>query len=218
MKKRLMLAAVLAAAPFVASAQGNGLSYTYVEGGYTQANIDYDDELLGDFTADGGYIRGSFELSPSFYVFGSYSQGKDDDSVAIDFGGGDVVTFDVEDELKQGEFGLGYHMAMGEKVDFIGELAYVRLDEDFSFSTSDGDSGSDDLTSKGGRAALGLRGGSDSLEGWVKLGYIDLGEVSGDFIGTAGGQYKFNKTWGIVAEVEVIDDLSRFSAGVRASF
>lgn len=217
MKKRLMLAAVLAAAPFVASAQGNGLSYTYVEGGYTQANIDSDDDLLGDFTADGGYIRGSFELSPSFYAFGAYSQGKDDDSVTLDFGGGDVVTFDVEDELKQAEFGLGYHMAMGEKVDFIGELAYVRLDEEFSIS-AEGETESDEFSSKGGRAALGLRGGSDTLEGWVKLGYIDLGEVSGDFIGTAGGQYKFNKIWGIVAEVEVIDDLSRFSAGVRASF
>ena len=38
MKKRLALAALLAAAPFAVSAQA--LSYTYVEGGYDQTTID----------------------------------------------------------------------------------------------------------------------------------------------------------------------------------
>lgn len=216
MKKRFLLAAVLAAAPFVASASDNGFSYTYVEGGYTQARVDSDDELLGDFTANGGYLRGSFAISPSFYVFGSYARGTDEDDVSVTFGG-ERFDFDVEDELTQAEAGIGYHMAMGEKVDFLAELAYLRLDEEITVS-ADGESDSEKFESNGGRIAMGLRGGSETLEGWIKAGYIDGGDFGGDFIGTLGGQYRFNRTWGLVGEVEIINDLTRYTAGVRASF
>ncbi|MDI9237944.1 hypothetical protein QLQ15_03375 [Lysobacter sp. LF1] len=217
MTMRYLLAAALAAAPFAASAADDkGLSYTYVEGGYTQARADNNDEFLGDFSADGGYLRGSFAVSPSFYVFGSYARGTDEDSIAIDFGG-TRFDIDVEDELTQAEAGIGYRMPMGEKVDFLAELAYLRLDEEITASV-DGESDSERTTANGGRFALGLRGGSEHLEGWVKLGYVDGGDFAGDFIGTLGAQYKFNRTWGLVGEVEIVDELTRYTAGVRASF
>lgn len=213
MKKRFVLAALLAAAPFAASAADNGLSYTYVEGGYTQARIDMDDEdLLGDFDAKGGYVRGSFEVSPSFYLFGSYSRAKDDDSVEFF-----DAQIDVEDELTTLEGGVGYHMPMGERVDFIAEASYLRLEEEITIAF-DGESESDTFDNNAGRLAIGVRGGSQRLEGWVKAGYIDGSDFSGEFVGNVGGQIKFNQTWGVVGEVEIFDELTRYMVGVRASF
>ncbi|MBU8977232.1 MULTISPECIES: hypothetical protein [unclassified Lysobacter] len=216
MKKRFVLAAVLAATPFAASATDNGLSYTYIEGGYNQLRIDHDDELLGDFDADGGYLRGSFGISQSVYLFGSYSQGEDNDTVTFEDGD---ETFDVkvDDETSHTEFGVGFHSAMGENVDFIGELAYFRMEEDIKIS-AEGESESWSDHVNGGRASVGIRGGTDRAEGWVKLGYLDASDFSGNFVGGVGGQFKFNRTWGLVGEVEVFDELSRYMIGVRASF
>lgn len=218
MKKRFVLAAMLAAVPFVASAQDNGLSYTYVEGGYNQLRIDHDeDELLGDFDADGAYLRGSVAISPSFYLFGSYATGEDSDSVSIDLGLDEVYEAKVDDELTTTEFGVGYHMPMGERVDFIGELAYFRMEEEFKISDEEG-TVSDKWHVNGGRASVGLRGGNERAEGWVKVGYLDASDFSGNFVGSVGGQFKFNRTWGVVGEVEVFDELSHYMVGVRASF
>jgi predicted nucleotidyltransferase len=218
MKKHHVLAAMLAAAPFVASAADNGLSYTYVEGGYTQARIDHDeDELLGDFDADGGYLRGSFGISKSVYLFGSYARGEDNDTVSVDLGLDEDVQVKVDDELTTTEFGVGFHSALGERVDFIGELAYFRMEEDFKVS-AEGESETDSWHVNGGRASVGVRGGSEHVEGWVKVGYLDASDFSGNFVGGIGGQYKFNPTWSVVGEVEVFDDLSRYMVGVRASF
>ncbi|KAG0940358.1 hypothetical protein G6F31_015164 [Rhizopus arrhizus] len=53
MRKILIVAALLAAAPFSASA--DALSYTYVEGGWTQVKVD--DNALDDPKVDGAYLR-----------------------------------------------------------------------------------------------------------------------------------------------------------------
>ncbi|KAG1307164.1 hypothetical protein G6F63_016522 [Rhizopus arrhizus] len=50
-----LISALLAAAPFSASA--DALSYTYVEGGWTQVKVD--DNALDDPKVDGAYLRGS---------------------------------------------------------------------------------------------------------------------------------------------------------------
>jgi hypothetical protein len=216
MKKRFLLAAVLAAAPFAVSAADNGLSYTYVEGGYNQLRIDHDDEFLGDFDADGGYLRGSFEISPAVYLLGSYSQGEDNDTVTFE-DGADTFDIKVDDEITHTEFGVGFHSAMGEGVDFIGELAYFRMEEDFKVRTPD-ETESGSVHANGGRASVGIRGGNERVEGWVKLGYLDASDFEGNFVGGVGGQYKFTRNFGLVAEVEVFDELSRFMVGARASF
>ncbi|MFE0500880.1 hypothetical protein ACFW0P_08905 [Lysobacter soli] len=217
MKKRFVLAAMLAAAPFAASAADNGISYTYIEGGYNQARIDHDDEILGDFDADGGYLRGSFGVSKSVYLFGSYASGEDSDNVSLDIGLPAPYEAKVDDELTISEIGVGFHSAMGERVDFIGELAYFRMEEDFKVHDDEG-SFTDRWHVNGGRASVGIRGGNEHVEGWVKVGYLDASDFNGNFVGGVGGQYKFNQTWGLVGEVEVFDDLSRYMVGVRASF
>ena len=47
---------------------------------------------------------------------------------------------------------------------------------------------------------------------------IDGSRMDTEFVGTLGGQVKFNQTWGLVGEIQLFDDVSQYSVGVRASF
>lgn len=202
MKKHFALAVLLAAAPFAASA--GELSYTFVEGGYAKVKIN--DDFTGDPEADGGYVRGSFAVSPQVFLFGGVGQ------VSKGYGFDGV---DVDIDVTQSEFGIGYHQAMGERVEFTADIAYLR--EELNLEVNRSESFNDDA--KGGRVSVGLRGQmSERAEAWLKAGYVDGGDFDGAFAGTLGGQFKFNATWGLVGEVEVIEDSTRYLAGVRASF
>lgn len=202
MKKQFALALLLATTAFAASA--GELNYTYVEGGYAKVHIDAAD--FNNPEGDGGFLRGSVAVGPQSYLFGSVGK------VSNDF---DVFGTKVDIDVNQSEIGMGYHQSMSERVDFIAELAYQRLE--IKASVQGFGSESDDA--KGGRISVGLRGQmSDRVEGWLKAGYLDGGDFEGAFAGTLGGQFKFNSTWGLVGEVEIIEDTTRYLAGVRASF
>lgn len=205
MYKRFFLAAALAAAPHIAFA--DGLSYTYVEGGYNKLHID--DEYLDSPEGDGGYLRGSIAISPSFYAFGSYGR------VSNDFDTG-IPGTQVDVSINQSEIGLGYRQSMGDNLDFLTELAFVR--EDLSADMT-GEGEIVDGQATGGRINVGVRGAmAPKLEGWLKVGYADGGDFDGTFAGNAGVLFKFNPTWGMTGEVEVIEDTTRYLVGVRASF
>lgn len=194
MKKHLVLALALAAAPFAASA--NELSYNYVEGGYAKVNVD---ETGADFDMDGGQIRGSVELGESFYLYGGYGR------VSDEFSGVDV-------DLDETQIGVGYRMSVSEKADFIAELGYLR-------QTIDVEGFGEAFDADGGRVSAGFRGAfNEHFEGYVKASYTDGGDFDGDFSGTVGALVKFNPTWGIVGEVEAGDDITKYMVGVRASF
>lgn len=206
MKKSIVLAAILASGAF--SAQAADLSYTWVEGGYAQLNID--DDYLGDPEGKGGYIRGSYQLSSQAYVFGGYAQVSEDYSYA-----GDRLDVDVD----QAELGFGFRMSAGDNVDFTADIAMVRLGAEAEIRFTDGDRIAEDDHTNAGRVTVGLRGTpSPRTEAWIKGGYLDGSDLDGEFVGTLGGQFKLNPTWGLVVEGEVIGDLTRYFAGVRASF
>lgn len=207
MKKCALLAAMLASVAFAANA--NERTYSYVEGGYAQ--LDISDDWLDDPNGNGGFIRGSVAIAPQAYVFGSYARVSDD----YREGAGKL---DVS--IDQTELGIGYHMAMGDRVDFTADIAYLRVEATATISGLGSDFNgrfSDDA--KGGKLSVGLRGApSPRTEAWIKAGYIDGSDFEGDFVGTLGGQLKFDTTWGLVGEVEVVEDLTRYFVGVRASF
>ena len=71
MRKMLLAASLLALSPLSAFA-ADDLSYTYVEAGWTQFQVN--DDFLDDPKVDGGYIRGSFAIAPQVYLFGAWSQ------------------------------------------------------------------------------------------------------------------------------------------------
>lgn len=212
MRNSLLLASLLAAAPVAAAAAtADELSYNYIEGGYAKVHVD--DSFLGNPEGEGGYLRGSFSLGPQVNLFASY--GSVSKGQRLD------ASTRVDVDLKRSEFGVGYHMNMSERVDFLAELAYQRLELDAALSYQDDPSrnlsAGDDA--KGGRAALGVRGKpSARTEAWLKAGYLDGGDFNGSFAGNLGGQINFTPMWGLVGEVEVIEDFTTYQVGVRASF
>ena len=184
MKKSLFALALAAALPFSAQAQEKDLSYTWVEGNYVNL----------DNSTDGWGLRGSYEFGKSgLYALGSYSWLNADTPL------GGV-------NAKADELGLGYHHAIADKTDLIGEVAYRNAD----IGTQNID---------GGRASVGVRSAmTKNFEGFVKANYYDLSDYSGDVSGTIGAQYKFNPNWGATAEAEVGNGDQAYLVGVRASF
>ena len=220
MKKRFVLAALLAAAPFAASAQA--LSYTFVEGGYGKVDVDGFDGTSGDeLDVDGGYGRGSVRLADNLSLFGQYSKASGKDVWASNSGG-----HHTKYDLELGELGLGYRHPMSDRVDLIAEVAAVnvaakvtREERPFFGDMTPYSVVELDDSSTAARVSVGMRGAfSEQLEGWAKAGFIGDTVYDGGFTGAAGLQFRLTPTWGIVGEVEVADAWTLLRVGVRASF
>ncbi|MBB4597894.1 hypothetical protein [Xanthomonas arboricola] len=207
MRNTLILAALLAAAPFAASAEG--LSYSYVEGGWNRTEINVND---ASDDIDGGYIRGSWQIAQPVYLLASYERATKD----YNLGSG----FVIDGTLQQATAGIGYRQEMTERVEFTADISVLRtkVESDLRLRGRSIDNASDSTNL--GFANLGLRGKpSPRTEAWIKAGYIDGSDVDeGEFVGTLGGQVNFTRTWGLVAEAQFIDDANQYKVGVRASF
>ena len=194
--KTALLAALLAAAPFAASA--GGVEYTYVEAGYVHLDVE-------DGNDDGFQLRGSVAVAENVYLHGGYAS---------------IETDDFNVELEESQLGVGLRSDLGERADFIAELGYVRYD--LSVDDVLGVSGSDYID--GGRVSVGLRGLlADRVEGWAKASYNDGGDFDGSFSALVGAQVRFNRTWGVFGEIECGElledvDTTKYMVGVRASF
>jgi opacity protein-like surface antigen len=224
MRKTFLTAALLAAMPFAASAADLPMSYTYVEGGYAHLKIKSDTlvqingESLNDPSADGAYIRGSFAIAEQVYVFGGYSEVSRTDRTNI--GGGYVLKTEIT--VDQPEIGIGYHMPFTDRLDFITDLSYQRLGLELKAAVDDQRASDKDHTGLI-RVGAGVRGKpSPRTEAWIKASYFDGSDVEylfdNQFVGTAGLQVSFNKTWGIVGEAQFYDGAIQSAIGVRASF
>ncbi len=207
MRKSFLLAALLVAAPLSATA-ADGLSYTYAEAGWTQLKLNDDD--LNDPKGTGGYVRGSYGIADNVNLFGGWSTV----SKSYRFNGARLKY-----ELNQPELGIGYHMAMTDRVDFTSDIAWLRLNQEVKLSVPGFGSARNKDHVNAGRVTVGLRGKpSPRTEAWIKGGYIDGSDMDGEWTGTLGGQINFTKTWGMTGEVQAYDGATQFSLGVRASF
>src|SRR5688572_28959466 len=108
MKRTLFALALAAALPV--SAQARGLEYSFVELDYAHMNVDAGD---ADIDPSGWGLKGSYEASKSFYVFGGYT------GVSDDFEG-----LDVDVNLTQ--VGVGWKRAVSDTADFNAELSYIH--------------------------------------------------------------------------------------------
>lgn len=197
--RTLIAAALLAALPLSATA-AEGLSYNYVEAGWNQVEVD------GIADPDGAYLRGSFLIGQQVNLFAGYSRASE----SLTLG-----STRVKYQVSQPEFGIGYHQEFSDRLDFTADLAWLRLEA----KVRAGGTGSVSDHINAGRATVGLRGKpSPRTELWAKAGYIDGSDLDGDFVGVLGGQVNFNRTWGLVAETELIEDSNHYRVGVRASF
>jgi Ax21 family sulfation-dependent quorum factor len=103
--KKLLALALLAAAPFAASA-ADGISYNYVQGSYVSTNTDGGD-------ANGWGLSGSVAVHPNVHLFGSYAK-QDIDGTSADF--------------DQWRLGAGYNRAISARTDFVADVAYDKYD------------------------------------------------------------------------------------------
>lgn len=188
MKRSLLAMPLLAALPFAAIA-ADGLSYSYVEGGYIATDVDGPD-------ADGWNVGGSGAISDNFHIFGSYSQQEIDDRRI----GLEGIDFD------QWHLGLGYNHPIATNTDLLARIAYDNYDlEGFD---SDGYS-----AEVGVRSAL-----TRNFEGYALAGYQDADRVDGDFYGRLGALVKFSPNWGATADVKFSDGDTQWFVGPRYTF
>ncbi|MGH8072454.1 MAG: outer membrane beta-barrel protein [Lysobacter sp.] len=208
MKKSIVLAALMAAAPFAAVA--GAPSYNYVEAGYLQTDIDD----LGD--GDGVAINGSVALNDMFHLFGGYSAQQGED------GGVDV-------DLDQFRAGVGFRHAISDRADLLVRAAYERQETEVSVDSTGFRSTAE---SDGFSIETGYRGYLfENLDAWALVGYSKLqnADVNGSSVdtdgsdtdevyGRLGAQLQFNPTWGLVGEGMFSSDVTQVFVGVRASF
>ncbi|MEO5628454.1 MAG: diffusible signal factor-reguated Ax21 family protein [Thermomonas sp.] len=181
--------ALATALPFAASA-ADGISYNYLQGGYTHIN--------SDTNAKGWAIDGSAAVSPNFHVFGGYNSAKTDNS-----GIGRVT-------LDQWKLGVGYNTAISAKTDFVGTLAYQKADISLGGVSANVDGYAAEA---GVRAAL-----TPMLEGFAMAGYEDGNDFSGDVYGRLGAQVKFNKNWGVATDVKFASGDTQWFIGPRLTW
>jgi len=194
--KRILLA-VLAAAVFPLAAQADDLSYTFLQAGYSYAHNNSNSD------SHGWSGTGSAAIGPNFDIFGDGSRTSrslpNDDSSHVNGWG----------------LGGGFHTPIAGNTDFVGDVSYHQ-------SEITGVNGDVNYAGEiGVRSAL-----APQVEGWVYAGYSDAhndtGNIdrsgNGKFFGKIGGQFKFNKNWGLVGEVQASSGLQQYFIGPRYSF
>ena len=93
----------LAAAPI--AAQAEDMSYSFIDLGYSELNLD------GGPTGDGFGARGSIGFAENFFGFADY--------LSQDFSGLDLDIYSI---------GLGGRMEIAESVDLVGKFGYLKAD------------------------------------------------------------------------------------------
>ena len=198
MKKSLLaltLLALPALAVSTAASAAEGVSYNYVEGGYTATNLDDAPD------SDGWGLNGSVAIAPNFHIFAGYNQ---QDFKDFNYG------------YDQWRLGLGYNHEISQKVDLVTRVAYEKFKGD-SFSVGGVRFPGDDLD--GYSAEVGVRAGlTPFVEGYAMAGYEDGKDYDGDFYGRLGAQVKFNPNWGITGDVKVADNDTQWFVGPRFSW
>lgn len=196
MKNALALAVLLAAAPL--AAQADGLKYSYVEGGYFNADIDTTD-------GDGFQLRGSAQVHNNVYLFGAYGSASADEA-----------NIDLTDT----QFGAGFRWGVSPQTDLLAEVSQVRQKIEVA-GLSDTYSGLRVGAGVRGRLA-------ESVEGWAKVNFTggdfdsavsgQLG-VQYNFTPTWGALFELEK--GETGQDELSTeshDYTKYLVGVRASF
>lgn len=189
--------AILAAAlllPATVLAQGDEISYSYLDVGYLAANIDAADS---DLDASGVSLGGSVAVGDRGHLFALYERAELDEAEAVDFdwrvfGGG--VQFAPLDALSvYGRFGL----------------ADVNIDPDLGFgefSVSD-----EGIYAAGGVRYLLL----DTLELRGGVEYYNLEDGGDDTLVTLGGEYFLTDVVALTFDLSVHEDAEMFVIGGR---
>lgn len=180
-----------------------GLSYTYIQGGYTSITTDQ-----YDVDSDGYYVGGSFLVAPNVFIIGSYSDVSSDEfTVGAVTGQVDSTSYNA---------GLGIRAPITDFMDANLAAAYVHSESDGTASSAFGSvSGSSDgdgySVSAGLRTLLGER-----LEINTGYNYVDVSDGQGSF--DIGGLIHFTKMISASAAYRFGDDANAWTVGGRLNF
>lgn len=192
MRKAITAASAVAALCFMAPALADeGFSYSFVELGYMNTEID---DL--DVDGDGPGLRGSIEFTDMFHGFASYSD------LDLDF---DVGT-------TQMEIGAGLNYTLSPNVDLIGTVSYLNLEVDLP----PGFGSVDDSAIALGAGLRGRVGEQLELSGGLK--YAEFDEGGNDTAFNVGGRYYFTKIFALGADIEFNEDGTSWILGGRFDF
>lgn len=192
MKKLLVLALSLAAAPFAASA--GELSYTYIEAGYSESKAE-------DLTLDGFSVKGSLAFADNFYGAVNAHQNK----------------FDGDNQVEPIELALGYNKTLGaSKVDFVAEVGYLGFNSEFDGEDFHNDGfrvGAGIRAAAGKHVELGAKVTYTEIENMDSLVGVNLnGQIKINKTWGVVAEYHFN-------EYNFLDtDVDTWNVGIRASF
>jgi hypothetical protein len=171
------------------------LSYTFIEGGYQDVDLDHPDA-----DGDGFTLRASFEITPMFHVFGGYSSSDLELSGPL---GGNV-------DYDHWELGAGLSYALTERVHFVAEASYINAEIDLADGRIDDD-------------GYGLYAGVRSrfhvpvqLEGGLK--YVNVGDVSEDLLVKLAAHYFITDRWATGLSLDMGDDSTTWGLNVRWQF
>lgn len=181
----------VSALALVQSPDARPFSYSFAEVSVFRTDIDDFDE-----ESDGFGLQGAYGFAENFYVFAGASR----ESVDVSgFGDLDVDTVQV---------GAGFHTPIGDRTDFVGELAYVHAEAELA--------GVDD-SEDGWAASVGVRHWlAERFEVDGSITHVDLDDSDTGF--GFGGQFYATEKLSIGASYTVFDDTDTIALGVRFNF
>ena len=205
----------------VTALAADGLSYSYLQVGYVNLNIDEvgdSGSLLDDIDNGGGWAAsGSFAISPNWFAFTQYSVTDSDVSFTDD----QSLYFNSNTDINRLDLGFGFHSAMSKTTDLVFRIAYTDVDTDgFNFGGSSDTSLNDlnDDSSDGYFVDAAIRSQfTERMEGSLGLRYTDLEHIDNLSL-IANVMHEFTPKVGLNFSLEAGNDISSFLIGLRYSF
>jgi hypothetical protein len=184
-------AATLVALGYIGPALADdGISYSYLEGGYIRTELDD-----FDVNGDGLGIRGSYAFTKNAHGFATYS--KQD--------------FDFDISGDQWGFGAGLNFSLSDRLDVVGTLAYVGVKLDAPGLPSVDDSGVELGAELRGRV-------NDALELHGGVSYVNLNDSGDDTSGTVGARIYLTKMFALGADASFNEGGTTWMIGARLDF
>ena len=191
----IFLAAVFAV-PGVSRAAG--MSYSYVEAGYAETEIEADDV---DMDGDGYRISGSLAIAPTYHIIVDYS--------TADL---EVENFNIGADVETISIGFGYNRPISERADAIGRILYV--DSSVDFDSTFADASADD---SGLGMQFHLRGQvMERLEVEGGVDYVDVGDDDTSLL--VEGRYFLTDALALGAGLRFGDDTTSYGVSLRFNF
>jgi len=189
MRKAIALATVAALGLTGNALAADDLSYSFIELGYINTEID-------DFDVDGDGlgVRGSLAFTDLLHGFAAFSDGELDGGI----------------DVQQIEVGLGLNWPISSSVDLIGAVSYV----DAKVDTPIGNFSDDGIALTG--AVRGRIAEQFELRGGLK--YVEFDEGGSDTAFEVGGRYYFTEMFALGLDASFDDDGTTWILGGRFDF